>query len=156
MNEEFVIESIKTELLRRRTSLSKLGTDQANAPDFGKGRPILIYGPCQSGKSQEICLPAWLAYFCFETVPFIFVMNHGGLGIIPLIMGAVARFNDVIDHLVKSVVPRCSKKEMMRYHLYATERCFNPALLKIGIRPETSGPPSMRYRVNFPNQFHVI
>ena len=113
MNEEFVIESIKTELLRGRTSLSKLGADQANAPDFGKGRPILIYGPCQSGKSQEICLLAWLAYFCFETVPFIFVMNHGGLGIIPLIMGAVARFNDVIDQLVKSVVPRCSKKEMM-------------------------------------------
>ena len=85
-----------------RTSLSQLGTDQANAPNFGV-RPIVIHGPCQSGKSLEICLCAWLAYSVYETVPYIFVMNHGGLGIIPLIMSAVDRFNRIVDQHVKSV-----------------------------------------------------
>jgi hypothetical protein len=106
--EEAVCRHIKEELLRGRTSLSKLGTEMPNAPDFGKGRPIMIQGPCQSGKTQEMCTVCWLAYFCYETVPFIFVMNAGGLGMITLILDGVARFNKRIDDIVKKICPHRS------------------------------------------------
>ena len=43
--EEAVDRHIKEELLRGRTSLSKLGTEMPKAPDFGKGQPIMIQGP---------------------------------------------------------------------------------------------------------------
>jgi hypothetical protein len=41
------------QLLLGITSASKLGTGQANAPEFGTGRTILIHGHCQSGKWQD-------------------------------------------------------------------------------------------------------
>ena len=33
----------------------------------------------------------WLAYFDYETVPYVFVMNHGGLGCIPQLRFAVGQ-----------------------------------------------------------------
>ena len=35
----------------------------AQCPEFGKCRPVLIHGLCQSGKPREIFLCAWISYF---------------------------------------------------------------------------------------------
>ena len=50
------------------------------------------------------------------------------LGMIPLILDGVTRFNMLIDDIVKKLIPRCSAKELLRYHLYATQSRFNPEL----------------------------
>lgn len=75
-----------------------------------------------------MCTVCWLAYFCYKTVPFIFVMNAGGLGMIPLILGGVTRFNKRIDDMVKKILPHCSSEDLKRFHLYATQDRFKPEL----------------------------
>jgi hypothetical protein len=65
------------------------------------GRTIVIHGHCQSGKSHEMCLCYWLAYFIYETLPYVFVMNHGGLGILPQMRGAFKAFHKNVDTIVQ-------------------------------------------------------
>jgi hypothetical protein len=95
---------VNVQLILGITCLSKLGTGQANSPEFGTGRTIVIHGHCQSGKSHEICVCSWLADFIYETLPYVFVMNHGGLGILPQMRGAFKAFHKNADTIVQVIL----------------------------------------------------